>query len=146
MSIGASEQIALGPRAEKPWAHEEGEGGVDLTRQPTMQELDRDMALRSFTLSRSSLEPLRGADRVDGGERSLKQLTMKDIRGAGKPGGSDIVARASTAASFEDRIYSLGLLEETRKSCGVDPLLLDYERCALGWREEREWLRMRIVG
>jgi hypothetical protein len=154
----AASQLALGPRAGKPWAFEEGEGGVSetLTRKPTIEELDREMALKTFKISRSSVisgEPLHefsrsrnesapsrtstfqsssptfqeAVERSEGeGLQKLAKLSMKDIRRAGCLGGSDVKPRGSTAQSFDERAFSLGLKGQLQKKEDWENLLAKY--------------------
>jgi hypothetical protein len=139
----AAYQSELGPRAEKPWAVDEAHGGVDLTHKPTLEELDRAMALKTVTLSKSSLQPLLSVDAhatsasakspessassATQGMRGAKKLRMKDIRSAGLSCGSDNVQRGSTAASFEDRVFSLGVKHNVEVNGGIDSWLVNYD-------------------
>ena len=122
----ATYQAGLGPRAEKPWALDEEEGGVDLTRKPTLEELDRAMALKTLTLSKSSSALSSESLANSQGTSGAKRLTMKDIRRAGISGGNEHLQRGSTAASFEDRVFSLGVKKDASDEAGIDSWLANY--------------------
>ena len=100
---------------DKPWAYEEKEGGVNLQPRRSLAELDREMALRTFTLSHTPMDSLRPNQESDRQPQKLT-LSMKRIRPAGKPAGSATKPRGSTAASLDERMFSQGLSEASRSS------------------------------